>query len=208
MTTCLEQAKKHKRRSVKQKTPPRLSTSSPPPPPPSSLPVDLDPVPVLPSTNPDMEITPATAVHELPENREAETAETGNVVKILSESNVPKESHNKPHNRIVNWFAGGKSTKRKDLQQETQEEEPVLGLKRQNPHVALIRGYASGNDPTSVSLQPRRTLDQYFYSHLDSTADRDSDQVVYRYTRDHEQPKLFMVDQLWLWVLNGGTHIF
>lgn len=54
-----------------------------------------------------------------------------------------------------------------------------------------------------MPLQPRRTLDQYFYSHLDNTAHRDKDQVVYRYTKD-EEPKIFMVDQMWLWIINGG----
>ncbi|MCJ1476515.1 hypothetical protein MMC13_005181 [Lambiella insularis] len=50
-------------------------------------------------------------------------------------------------------------------------------------------------------LHPRRTLDQYFYSAGD-TEQRDKDQVVYRYCQRHNiEPKLFMVDQLWLWVL-------
>lgn len=55
-------------------------------------------------------------------------------------------------------------------------------------------------------LQLRRTLDQYFYTHLPSTYERDTDQVVFRYTDKVPgmDPKIFMVDQLWLWVLNGG----
>ncbi|KAF3761449.1 hypothetical protein M406DRAFT_74401 [Cryphonectria parasitica EP155] len=46
--------------------------------------------------------------------------------------------------------------------------------------------------------------DQYFYSHLDDISRRDQDQVVYRYTKQEGLPKIFMVDQMWLWVINGG----
>ncbi|KAI1141160.1 hypothetical protein F5Y05DRAFT_376542 [Hypoxylon sp. FL0543] len=50
-------------------------------------------------------------------------------------------------------------------------------------------------------LHPRRTLDQYFYHGIDTTA-RDTDQVVYRYCKRHnKEPKVFMVDQLWLWII-------
>jgi len=53
-------------------------------------------------------------------------------------------------------------------------------------------------------LHPRRTLDQYLYYGIDTTA-RDSDQVVYRHClRSREEPKVFMVDQLWLFVLGSG----
>ena len=52
------------------------------------------------------------------------------------------------------------------------------------------------------NLQIRRTLDQFYY-HAISTEDRDEDQVVWRYTRDKgREKKLFMVDQLWLWILS------
>jgi hypothetical protein len=71
----------------------------------------------------------------------------------------------------------------------------------------LIKAYSFSNAPGQLPpLQLRRTLDQYFYTHLLSTYERDTDQVVLRYTRDSRtmEPKIFMVDQLWLWVLNGG----
>jgi hypothetical protein len=72
----------------------------------------------------------------------------------------------------------------------------------------LIQGYLTPKSPGEAgALQTRRTLDQYFYTHLD-TRNRDKDQVVYRYTRDvlrSQEPKLFMVDQLWIWVINQGT---
>ncbi len=69
----------------------------------------------------------------------------------------------------------------------------------------LIRGYLYHSVNWKLPpLQPRRTLDEYFYTHLESTLERDQDQVVYRYTKWSPEPKIFMVDQLWLWVLNEG----
>ncbi|KAI1504861.1 hypothetical protein F5X99DRAFT_431896 [Biscogniauxia marginata] len=50
----------------------------------------------------------------------------------------------------------------------------------------LVNAYLNNTPP----LHPRRTLDQ------------DTDQVVYRYCkRHHVETKVFMVDQLWLWVI-------
>ena len=61
----------------------------------------------------------------------------------------------------------------------------------------LIQAYLQ----STHNLHIRRTLDQFYY-HAISTEDRDTDQVVYRYTRDKgKERKVFMVDQLWLWVL-------
>ncbi|KAL2287684.1 hypothetical protein FJTKL_05055 [Diaporthe vaccinii] len=57
------------------------------------------------------------------------------------------------------------------------------------------------------NLHPRRTLDQFFYHGIDTTQ-RDNDQVVWRYCQEHRmEPKVFMVDQLWLWILGGDTVI-
>ncbi len=54
------------------------------------------------------------------------------------------------------------------------------------------------------NLHVRRTLDQFYY-HAISTEDRDTDQVVYRYTRDKgKEKKVFMVDQLWLYILDSS----
>lgn len=56
-------------------------------------------------------------------------------------------------------------------------------------------------------LHPRRTLDQFLYHGIDTTQ-RDNDQVVWRYCEKHRfEPKVFMVDQLWLWILGGDTVI-
>ncbi|CAD6500059.1 BgTH12-04164 [Blumeria graminis f. sp. triticale] len=67
----------------------------------------------------------------------------------------------------------------------------------------LIRAHLS---KSNVSLHPRRTLDQSFYHNID-TKSRDQDQVVYRYqlksssSNDGVDPKILMVDQLWMWIL-------
>ncbi|TPX10123.1 uncharacterized protein E0L32_001320 [Thyridium curvatum] len=66
----------------------------------------------------------------------------------------------------------------------------------------LINAYLNNSPP----LHPRRTLDQFFYHGIDTTA-RDRDQVVYRFCkRHHVEPKIYMVDQLWLWVLGRGEN--
>ncbi|KAJ5082705.1 hypothetical protein N7532_011748 [Penicillium argentinense] len=64
---------------------------------------------------------------------------------------------------------------------------------------------------STTSLHVRRTLDQFFYPNID-THSRDQDQVVYRYQTKGPgregpgtDPKIFMVDQLWMWVL--GTNL-
>jgi Mg2+ and Co2+ transporter CorA len=61
----------------------------------------------------------------------------------------------------------------------------------------LVQAYLNASPP----LHTRRTLDQFFYHGID-TAERDRDQVVYRYCKRRGlEPKIFMVDQLWLWVV-------
>lgn len=67
----------------------------------------------------------------------------------------------------------------------------------------LIHAYL-GSTP---NLHIRRTLDQFYY-HAISTEARDEDQVVYRFTRKKKkEKKVFMVDQLWLWVLGNDLII-
>ncbi|RDL32991.1 Ankyrin repeat-containing protein [Venustampulla echinocandica] len=67
----------------------------------------------------------------------------------------------------------------------------------------LIRAHLASS---TVSLHVRRTLDQSFYHNID-THYRDQDQVVYRYQLKEKapeescDPKIVMVDQLWMWVL-------
>lgn len=68
----------------------------------------------------------------------------------------------------------------------------------------LIRAHLASS---TISLHVRRTLDQFFYPNID-TQSRDQDQVVYRYQTQNQgsqwcakDPKIFMVDQLWMWIL-------
>ncbi|OGM44005.1 ankyrin repeat protein [Aspergillus bombycis] len=72
----------------------------------------------------------------------------------------------------------------------------------------LIRAHLASS---TASLHVRRTLDQFFYPNID-TQTRDQDQVVYRYQtkgqgqeRYGTEPKIFMVDQLWMWIM--GTDL-
>jgi Mg2+ and Co2+ transporter CorA len=67
----------------------------------------------------------------------------------------------------------------------------------------LIRAHLTAS---SSFLHLRRTLDQFFYHNID-TQMRDADQVVFRYQKRHQDgiscdPKIFMVDQLWMWVIS------
>ncbi|PNH35808.1 hypothetical protein BJF96_g927 [Verticillium dahliae] len=80
---------------------------------------------------------------------------------------------------------------------------PRIDPPQKNLHEHLFRGYF--NSGTS-DLQPRRTLDQYVYADIEASSNRDNDQVVYRYTKD-SRAKIFMVDQLWLWILGEDTII-
>ncbi|KAJ6783465.1 hypothetical protein PWT90_08178 [Aphanocladium album] len=75
-----------------------------------------------------------------------------------------------------------------------------------NLHHDLTMGYMGGRHVDDRGFQPRRTLDAYKYHHLGSIAERDADQVIYRYTKaKNQEPKIFMVDQLWMWVLEDDT---
>jgi hypothetical protein len=89
----------------------------------------------------------------------------------------------------------------------------------------LMRNYLTSKPP----LHPRRTLDQSYYWTLKQTNYRDKDQIVYRGTAPHSEslhhacgknttsrsltcvqctedikkiPRLVMVDQLWMWILD------
>ncbi|KAF2035723.1 hypothetical protein EK21DRAFT_84139 [Setomelanomma holmii] len=76
-------------------------------------------------------------------------------------------------------------------------------IRRPDPYdEMLIRGYLVPQNP---SLHVRRNLDQSFYHNIDTQA-RDQDQVLYRYqvsssNGDYSDPKIFIVDQLWMWIL-------
>ena len=80
--------------------------------------------------------------------------------------------------------------------------DPLLSsLENPTPDDLLIEAYLNASPP----LHARRTLDQFFYHGID-TSQRDQDQVVYRYCqRRHLKPHVFMVDQLWVWILGKGS---
>ncbi|KAL3441678.1 hypothetical protein BJX65DRAFT_299579 [Aspergillus insuetus] len=67
----------------------------------------------------------------------------------------------------------------------------------------LINAYMT---PGGRGLHTRRSLDQFFYPNFD-TKFRDRDQVVYRYQEStgvgSDDPKLYMVDQLWIFILDS-----
>jgi hypothetical protein len=64
----------------------------------------------------------------------------------------------------------------------------------------LIRGYLN----SSTDLHLRRTLDQ-FKHHSINTEKRDRDQVVFRFCKKAKKEwKIFMVDQMWIWILGGS----
>jgi hypothetical protein len=69
----------------------------------------------------------------------------------------------------------------------------------------LLRAYPRDKDDFPHQLHIRRTLDQCYYHAMEDTAIRDGDQVISRYQeREEIKPRvLTMVDQLWLWVLDG-----
>ena len=70
----------------------------------------------------------------------------------------------------------------------------------------LLRKHLTSERPVHI----RRTLDQSYYWTLKDTSDRDRDQVVYRATKKADQnpqiPRIVMVDQLWMWILDGSKY--
>lgn len=80
---------------------------------------------------------------------------------------------------------------------------PDQACKGRTSDELLIQAYLQ----SSHNLQIRRTLDQFYY-HAISTEHRDVDQVVYRYTKKkNKDVKVFMVDQLWMWIISDDLII-
>ncbi|GAW20882.1 hypothetical protein ANO14919_103950 [Xylariales sp. No.14919] len=73
---------------------------------------------------------------------------------------------------------------------------PAMDAKTLHKH--LIRGYPN------VTLSRRAGLDQYFYIHLGKRS-RDKNQVVCKYQL--HDPVSFVVDQLWIWIIDQDTII-
>lgn len=81
----------------------------------------------------------------------------------------------------------------------------VSARQTSTPDEALIKGYVRHG------LHVRRTLDQFYYSML-NTSRRDGDQVVYRHAQARgavtDDVKILMVDQLWLWIIGGTLSVY
>ncbi|SMR52340.1 unnamed protein product [Zymoseptoria tritici ST99CH_1E4] len=91
---------------------------------------------------------------------------------------------------------------RRAMQYAMEDPERLQYRVRADADEVLIRAHLT---KSSSFLHVRRTLDQFFYHNID-THTRDCDQVVYRFQKKHRgdenvDPKVFMVDQLWMWVL-------
>jgi hypothetical protein len=90
-----------------------------------------------------------------------------------------------------------RASKLNPMTQEAEASESPL-----TPDDMLIKAYLNVHPKNAhPGLHPRRTLDQFFYHGIDTSL-RDQDQVVYRYCKERKiELKVFMVDQLWMWIL-------
>lgn len=106
--------------------------------------------------------------------------------------------------RVIEWLSSAPPPRSKKTKAPW---ETIQETREMNPNELHIRGYSVSEPNGQIPFQPRLSLDQYYYSQLENTAARDKDQVVYRYTNNPQNstdPKIFMVDQLWMWLINGG----
>ncbi|KAF3398385.1 Ankyrin-3 [Penicillium rolfsii] len=127
----------------------------------------------------------------------------------------PQASHNSACNVCVYMpYLHFETAERRQKMQDAIQRAEMLsfqpsGIKRARTRdEMLIDAHLSSS---TTSLHVRRTLDQFFYPNID-TQSRDQDQVVYRYQTKGPgregpgtDPKIFMVDQLWMWIL--GTNL-
>ncbi|KAI0487540.1 hypothetical protein F4859DRAFT_465405 [Xylaria cf. heliscus] len=109
--------------------------------------------------------------------------------------------HAAPHGKIVLFMPF--------LHYETDERRQMMSHAIKYSHENILQGPPPSRDSLLIKaylkstppLHPRRTLDQFFYHGIDTSA-RDTDQVVYRFCKRYGiEKKVFMVDQLWLWVI-------
>ena len=68
---------------------------------------------------------------------------------------------------------------------------------------SFLRKYINHESPA----HDRRTLDQSYYYNLRKPQSQNNDKVILQYTKNVPEmtSKMIMVDQLWLWVLDGNT---
>ncbi|KAK7227047.1 hypothetical protein V2G26_015050 [Clonostachys chloroleuca] len=144
------------------------------------------------------------------QNPKSPTWETNKPATPESQKIIDDNGNASRPNKSVSAIEPGQISPRANRQldaagtRKTQKERIPPPTKNLNEH--LIRGYYK---PGTVGVQPRRTLDQYIYADMETLTHRDDDQVVYRYTKENLSvgPKIFMVDQLWLWILGKDTII-
>lgn len=102
----------------------------------------------------------------------------------------------------LHWEAHSNLLNMRDTANDAMERKPLPFDTRKGGDECLIWGYLRH----STDLHLRRTLDQ-FKHHGINTDKRDGDQVVYRYYEraNSDDPKIFMVDQMWIWVFDRIT---
>ncbi|KAI5919149.1 hypothetical protein F4810DRAFT_517492 [Camillea tinctor] len=129
--------------------------------------------------------------------------------------------HQRPRTSLE-WISIGKAERRRLVGHILLTAATLLEIMDSDIEGCLVTKYLHDRSP----LHPRRTLDQSHYGALRHTGTRDRDQVVYRatspsqhnHTVDDENcqvcqddstkiPRLIMVDQLWLWILDESTII-
>ncbi|CAI6094352.1 unnamed protein product [Clonostachys chloroleuca] len=143
------------------------------------------------------------------QNPKSPTWETNKPATPESQKIIDDNGNASRPNKSVSAIEPGQISPRANRQldaagtRKTQKERIPPPTKNLNEH--LIRGYYK---PGTVGVQPRRTLDQYIYADMETLTHRDDDQVVYRYTKENLSvgPKIFIVDQLWLWILGKARY--
>lgn len=128
-----------------------------------------------------------------------------NALKKVVAKTVQKESPKPPSH----GEDPGSSPIIEEMEQERLEK---VTTSSKNPNEKLVQGYLKPYTSWgSQALHLRRTLDQFFFHDLPdigkgSEDDDVDDQTVGRYAKRNNMPaKIFMVDQLWLWILDDSN---
>lgn len=131
-------------------------------------------------------------------------------LQTMVDRNKPKPSEERPSrvwsgiSSVLSGFSDGIRGEKSNRWEVRKREEKVG--KGELSDRKLIQHYLNSDPPLHI----RRTLDQFHYFMTEDTTDRDSDQVIGRYFKKKfpKKPKpIMMVDQLWLWIINGETVI-
>ena len=104
----------------------------------------------------------------------------------------------------LHWETDSNRQSMRDTVREVMTDPTKQSSKTQSQDECLIRGYLHH----STDLHLRRTLDQFRHPSI-NTDKLDRDQVIYRHhmrngdARAKHDPKIFMVDQMWMWIFKG-----